>query len=100
MHNTNRRASDQATAQIIAQRYLAASPCLETLLKLPEDSLGYHYATHLISLNFDPNFYRSIQVNSDTDYLLLRLPTANSRYLAYSKGFWCRCDGRIATESF
>jgi ubiquinone biosynthesis protein Coq4 len=65
--------SDQATAQIIAQRYLAASPCLETLLKLPEDSLGYHYATHLISLNFDPNFYRSIQVNSDTDYLLLRL---------------------------
>jgi ubiquinone biosynthesis protein Coq4 len=83
----------------LPQRYLAASPCLETLLKLPEDSLGYHYATHLISLNFETNFYRSIQVNSDTDYLLLRLRQTHDIWHIVT-GFGVDVHGRIATESF
>ncbi len=91
--------SDQATAQIIAQRYLAASPCLETLLKLPEDSLGYHYATHLISLNFDPNFYRSIQVNSDTDYLLLRLRQTHDIWHIVT-GFGVDVTGELQLKAF
>lgn len=63
---------DRATAKLIEERYIAENPDLENLLTLPADSLGYQYASHLISHHFDPNFYRSIEVNSEVDYLLLR----------------------------
>lgn len=63
---------DRATAKLIEERYLAENPDLENLLTLPADSLGYQYASHLLAHHFDPNFYRSIEVNSDVDYLLLR----------------------------
>jgi ubiquinone biosynthesis protein COQ4 len=64
--------SDQQTAQAIEERYIPEKPNLETLLQLPVDSLGYQYASHLISHGFDPNFYRAIDVHSEVDYLLLR----------------------------
>lgn len=91
--------SDRATAQIIAQRYLSASPCLETLLKLPKDSLGYHYATHLIRLDFDPNFYRPIPVNSDTDYLLLRLRQTHDIWHIVT-GFGVDVTGELQLKAF
>jgi ubiquinone biosynthesis protein Coq4 len=91
--------SDQATAKIITQRYLSPSPCLETLLKLREDSLGYHYATHLIKLNFDPDFYRQIQVNSDTDYLLLRLRQTHDIWHIVT-GFGVDVTGELQLKAF
>ncbi|WP_353846346.1 Coq4 family protein [Microcystis sp. M112S1] len=84
---------------MIVQRYLAASLCLETLLKLSEDSLSYHYATHLIGLNFDPNFYRFIQVNSDTDYLLLRLRQTHDIWHIVT-GFGVDAMGELQLKAF
>ncbi|MEG3436488.1 Coq4 family protein [Pannus brasiliensis CCIBt3594] len=63
---------DRATAELLEERYIPEHPDLKTLLSLPADSLGYQYASHLIAHHFDPNFYRSIEVNSEVDYLLLR----------------------------
>jgi ubiquinone biosynthesis protein Coq4 len=91
--------SDRATAKIIAQRYISPNPCLDTLLKLPEDSLGYHYATHLTKLNFDPNFYRQIQVNSDTDYLLLRLRQTHDIWHIVT-GFGVDVTGELQLKAF
>lgn len=65
--------ADKATNQVMAERYIAPSPNLEALLKLPADSLGYQYASSLINAGFDPNFYRSIVVEDEVSYLLLRL---------------------------
>jgi ubiquinone biosynthesis protein Coq4 len=53
----------------------------------------------LISLNFDPNFYRSIQVNSDTDYLLLRLRQTHDIWHIVT-GFGVDVMGELQLKAF
>lgn len=58
---------------IIAERYIAPTPDMEALLKLPENSLGYIYASQMKAANFDPEFYRKVRVEDDYTYIALRI---------------------------
>ena len=69
--------SDPDAAAIIEERYSAPIPTLESLLKLPPDSLGYVYATSLQAnglkpLDVDPNLFSWERVNSDVTYIEYR----------------------------
>ncbi|MBD1937418.1 Coq4 family protein [Microcoleus sp. FACHB-68] len=65
--------SKPEVAQIIQERYLAPSPDLDALLKYPENSLGYAYASYIKEAGFDPNFYRKLAVEDDASYIVLRI---------------------------
>ncbi|MFB2934200.1 Coq4 family protein [Aerosakkonemataceae cyanobacterium BLCC-F154] len=65
--------SKPEVAAIIEERYLAPEPDMEALLKLPEESLGYAYASYLKEAGFDPNFYRKLEVVDDASYMFLRI---------------------------
>lgn len=65
--------SNPEVAAIIEERYLAPEPDMESLLKLPKESLGYAYASYLTEAGFDPNFYRKIAVVDDVSYVFLRI---------------------------
>jgi ubiquinone biosynthesis protein COQ4 len=60
-------------AQLVEERYIARTPNLEALLKLPEDSLGFAYASHMKAANLDPEFYRKVELIDDMSYLALRM---------------------------
>ncbi len=59
-------------AQLIEERYIAPDPDIEALLKYPEETLGYAYASYIKNLGFDPSFYRKIEVENDSSYVILR----------------------------
>lgn len=60
-------------AQLFEERYLAPDPNLEELLKLPEDSLGFTYASNLQAVNYKPDFYPKIEVKDDVSYYVQRM---------------------------
>ncbi len=55
------------------ERYLRPVPDIEQLAAMPEGTLGYHYAHHLKTHGFDPDYYRKIGVETDAEYLALRM---------------------------
>ncbi|WP_016949120.1 Coq4 family protein [Anabaena sp. PCC 7108] len=65
--------SNPEIAQLFEEQYLQPTPNLEELLKLPEDSLGFAYASNLISANFTPHFYPQVELKDDVSYLALRM---------------------------
>jgi ubiquinone biosynthesis protein Coq4 len=60
-------------AQLFEEQYIAPTPNLEALLKLPDDSLGFAYASHMRAANLDPEFYRQVELIDDASYLALRM---------------------------
>jgi ubiquinone biosynthesis protein COQ4 len=66
--------SDPAMAELMKERYLRhGAHDLDALLKLPEPSLGYHFAHHIRDKGFDPDYFRVREVHTDLDYVLMRL---------------------------
>jgi ubiquinone biosynthesis protein COQ4 len=65
--------SDPAVDRIITERYTPPPIDIDALFALPEDSLGHIYAAYIKESNFDPNFYRKVEVNDDISYMFLRL---------------------------
>lgn len=55
------------------ERYLQPVPDVAALLELAPGTLGFHYAHHLRTNGFDPDYYRKIEVQNDTHYLALRM---------------------------
>ena len=55
------------------ERYLQPVPDVEELAQLAPGTLGYHYAHHLKTNGFDPNYYRKIDVQNDAEYLAQRM---------------------------
>lgn len=47
---------------------------LDLLKQLSETTLGQKYASHMLSLNLNPNFYPAKLVKSEIDFLRQRLP--------------------------
>lgn len=64
---------DIASANMIQERYLASVYDLETLLKYPQDSLGYIYASSIEQSGFDLDLYSDIKIDSDASYVEARL---------------------------
>ncbi|GET39152.1 Coq4 family protein [Microseira wollei] len=65
--------SKPGVAQIVEQRYTPPPVDLDALLKCPQDSLGYAYASYLTKAGFDPNFYRKPVGDDDISYIFLRI---------------------------
>lgn len=65
--------SNPEIAQLFEERYIAPTPDIEELLKLPEDSLGFTFASYLRALNFEPEFYPKVEVKDDASYFTMRM---------------------------
>ena len=64
---------DQATSAMLAERYMGTDFDLEKLSKMPEGSLGWTYAKVMTAINYKPDFYRLLSVESDADYVINRV---------------------------
>lgn len=60
-------------AQIFEERYLAPTPNLDELLKLPEDSLGFIYASNLRAVNYTQDIFPKVEVKDDASYYSMRM---------------------------
>jgi ubiquinone biosynthesis protein Coq4 len=60
-------------AQLFEERYLAPPQDLDELLKLPEDSLGFAYATNVRAVNYTQDIFPKVDVKDDASYYLARM---------------------------
>jgi ubiquinone biosynthesis protein COQ4 len=86
-------------ASLAAERYLAVAPDIPKLLTYPHDSLGYAYASYIDTAGFDPGFYRSMAVEDDTSYLLLRLRQTHDLWHVVT-GFSTNVPGELGLKAF
>ncbi len=86
-------------AQIIQERYIAPPPDIEALITLPEGSLGHAYATYIKEMGFDPGFYRSLEVEDDITYVLLRIRQTHDIWHIVT-GFSVDVAGEIGLKAF
>ncbi|HEY9640013.1 MAG TPA: Coq4 family protein [Coleofasciculaceae cyanobacterium] len=86
-------------AQLFEEQYIAPTPDLEALLKLPEDSLGFAYATHMRAANLDPEFYRKVELQDDTSYLALRMRQTHDIWHTVT-GYGTDPIGEIGLQAF
>lgn len=89
---------DQEVQKLIADRYLQPVPDTEALSKLPKDTLGYRYFYHLDSQGYDPDYYRKIDVQSDTDYVMMRIRQTHDIWHVIT-GFDTHPLGEIAVKA-
>jgi ubiquinone biosynthesis protein COQ4 len=86
-------------AAIISERYIAPTPKLEELLAFPEDSLGYAYSSQMTAANFDPEFYRKVDVQDDFTYIALRMRQTHDIWHTIT-GFGTDVPGEIGLQAF
>jgi ubiquinone biosynthesis protein COQ4 len=91
--------SKPEVAQLIAERYTPPKVDIEALLKLPEDSLGYTYASYIKESGFDPNFYRQLKVEDDVSYVLLRMRQTHDIWHIVA-GFSTDVPGELGLKAF
>lgn len=65
--------SNPDIAQLFEERYFAPNPDIDELAKLPQDSLGFAYASYLRSNNYVQDFYPPIEVVDDASYYYMRI---------------------------
>ncbi|MBD2744853.1 Coq4 family protein [Coleofasciculus sp. FACHB-1120] len=86
-------------AQLFEEQYIAPTPNLEALLKLPEDSLGFAYASHMRAANLDPEFYRKVELIDEWNYLALRMRQTHDIWHTVT-GFGTDIAGEIGLQAF
>ncbi len=91
--------SKPEVATIFQERYLAPSVNLEALLELPQESLGYAYASYIKEAGFDPNFYRLVKVEDDISYFLLRMRQTHDIWHIVA-GFSTDVFGELGLKAF
>jgi ubiquinone biosynthesis protein COQ4 len=91
--------TDPEVDQIISERYMPPSVDIDALLALPIDSLGHTYATYINNFNFDPNFYRKVEVNDDISYMFLRMRQTHDIWHIVA-GFGTDIAGELGLKSF
>ena len=84
---------------IISERYIAPTPDMEALLKLPENSLGYIYASKMKAANFDPEFYRKVRIEDDYTYIALRIRQTHDIWHTLT-GFGTDVAGELGLQGF
>ena len=58
---------------LMESRYLGPAIDLEALSQLSRGTLGHTYATVMNALGYDPNFFRQREIETDEDWLTMRL---------------------------
>ena len=86
-------------AALAQEKYLAPIPDIPQLLQYPTDSLGHAYATYISTSGFDPAFYRSMSIDDDTSYLLLRLRQTHDIWHVVT-GFSTDVPGELGLKAF
>lgn len=66
------KAIPEARAMMEA-RYMGSEIDVEALSQLPRGTLGHTYATVMKALGFDPNFFRKREIETDGDWVTMRL---------------------------
>ena len=64
---------DPGVARLMEERYLAPAADIEALSNCPAGSLGKAYADHITENGFDADYFRKIDVQSDLDWMLMRI---------------------------
>ena len=64
---------DAEVAEMMRERYVAAPVDIDALERLPEGTLGHSFARHILDHGFDPDYYRKIEVESDLDWVMMRM---------------------------
>jgi ubiquinone biosynthesis protein COQ4 len=91
--------SDPTVDRIITERYTPPPVDIDALFALPPDSLGHIYAAYIKKSNFDPNFYRKIEVNDDISYMLFRLRQTHDIWHIVA-GFNTDVAGELGLKAF
>jgi ubiquinone biosynthesis protein COQ4 len=91
--------SQPAITPILQERYLAPIPDLENMLDLPQDSLGYHYATQMKQQGFQPDFYRKLEVKDDDSYITIRTGQTHDIWHIIT-GFGTDLAGEMGLQAF
>jgi ubiquinone biosynthesis protein COQ4 len=91
--------SDPAVDRIITERYTPPPVDIDALFSLPTDSLGHIYAAYIKESNFDPNFYRKVEVNDDISYMFLRLRQTHDIWHIVAR-FGTDVAGELGLKSF
>ncbi|HAX79325.1 MAG TPA: hypothetical protein DCY88_26750 [Cyanobacteria bacterium UBA11372] len=91
--------SKPGVSQIVEERYLTPTPNLDELIKSPPGSLGYEYASAMKQANFDPEFYRPIEVTDDLSYVLLRIRQSHDIWHTVT-GFGTDVFGELGLQAF
>lgn len=93
---------DPATAELIRTRYLAPAPLdLDTLLKLPENSLGHSFARHMRDNQLEVVFYPPLEDSQDDDIAYLRKRARQTHDIHHVVlGFPATDTGEMAISAF
>jgi ubiquinone biosynthesis protein Coq4 len=96
--------SDSAAHAIIQERYSAPIPPLESLLNLPQNSLGYVYAKSLQAaglkpLDVDPSLFSWERVDSDVSYVEYRYQITHDLWHVVT-GFDTSPLGELGLQAF
>jgi ubiquinone biosynthesis protein COQ4 len=79
--------SNPEVAQLFEERYLAPTADLDKLLKLPEDSLGFAYASYMRSTDYVQDYYPPIEVVDDASYYYMRVQQTHDIWHAVTGWF-------------
>jgi ubiquinone biosynthesis protein COQ4 len=96
---TQHMLADPDISVLAQEKYLAPVPDIDRLLQCPPGSLGHTYATYISTSGFDPAFYRSMSIEDDTSYLLLRLRQTHDIWHVVT-GFSTDVPGELGLKAF
>ncbi|MEM7555757.1 MAG: Coq4 family protein [Cyanobacteria bacterium P01_A01_bin.84] len=85
--------------KIIQERHIPDIPNIEALLKYPQTSLGYTYASYIKESNFQADFYRKLKVKDDISYVLLRMRQSHDIWHIVT-GFGTDSIGELGLQAF
>ncbi len=88
-----------AVASLMRERYLAEATDVDRLAALPVGSLGHAFAMHIRTNGFDPDYYRKIEVESDLDWVLMRMRQTHDIWHVVT-GIGVDRLGEIAVKAF
>lgn len=99
LRNVEHMLSNPAIKALADEQYQPARPSLTELIKLPESSLGYHYAKSLLDAGFDPDFFETIAVIGPGTYLDLRVRQTHDIWHVMT-GFGTDLAGEVGLQAF
>lgn len=90
---------DPGVAAMMDARYVAEPVDIDELEALPPGTLGNAFARHILDHGFDPDYYRKIDVETDLDWVMMRMRQTHDIWHVVT-GIDTSRLGEIAVKSF
>jgi ubiquinone biosynthesis protein Coq4 len=87
------------SARAIRERTLLSPIDLEVFRRKPQGTLGREFAEFMIRYKLDPNFYPSLEVRSDANYVVLRMRQMHD-IVHVVTGFDTTEEGELGVQGF